>query len=45
MGNFVFGIITGIVVSTIGFSGVARVADRGVDLIKYEARNLPVDRN
>ncbi len=48
MSNFVYGTIFGIVIATIGFTGVARMADRGVDLIKHEARqmdSIPVDRN
>ena len=43
--GYIVAFILGVVISTIGFSGVAQVADRGVDLIKHEARTLPVDRN
>lgn len=32
--NFIVGVIVGIVIATVGFSGIARMADRGVDKIK-----------
>jgi len=32
--NFIVGVIVGIVIATVGFSGVARMADKGVDKIK-----------
>ncbi len=32
--NFIAGVIVGIVIATVGFSGVARMADKGVDKIK-----------
>lgn len=38
--NFLIGIIVGIVVATVGFSGVARWADQGVQVIKQEAKQL-----
>ena len=34
MTNFLVGFILGIVVSTVGFSGIARMADNGVDKVK-----------
>jgi hypothetical protein len=37
MSNFVYGIIFGIVVSTIGFSGVAHVLDKAVNVTKQQA--------
>lgn len=43
--GYIVAFVLGVVVSTIGFSGVAQIADRGVDVIKHEARTLPVDRN
>lgn len=36
--NFIVGVIFGIVVATIGFSGVARVVDKGVDSVKSVAK-------
>ena len=38
--NFLIGIVVGIVVATVGFSGVARWADHGVQVIKQEAKQL-----
>ena len=34
MKNFFFGVIFGIIVATVGFSGIARLADRGVNKVK-----------
>jgi hypothetical protein len=38
--NFLIGVVVGIVVATIGFSGVAKIADRGVEAIKHEAKSI-----
>ena len=32
--NFIAGFIVGIIVATVGFSGIAKMADKGVDKIK-----------
>ena len=37
MKNFVLGTIFGIIVSTIGFAGVAKVLDKSVDVTKQQA--------
>jgi hypothetical protein len=37
MKNFVLGTIFGIIVSTIGFAGVARILDKAVDVTKAQA--------
>lgn len=37
MKNFVLGTIFGIIVSTIGFAGVARVLDKAVNVTKEQA--------
>ncbi len=37
MGKFVTGFILGIVVATVGFSGIARMLDRSVDKVKEVA--------
>jgi hypothetical protein len=37
MKNFVFGTVFGIVVATIGFTGVARMLDKAVDVTKTQA--------
>jgi hypothetical protein len=38
--QFIIGIIFGIVVSTIGFSGVAKVLDKSVDTIKQTSSQV-----
>jgi hypothetical protein len=38
--SHIIAFIMGIVVATVGFSGVARWADQGVQVIKQEARQL-----
>ena len=40
MTNFVVGIVFGIVVATVGFSGIARVADKAVNVTKEQAREI-----
>lgn len=40
MRNLVIGFILGLVVATIGFSGVARLLDRGVETIKSQSKEL-----
>ena len=35
--RFILGVIVGIVIATIGFSGVAKLLDRGVDKVKEVA--------
>ena len=35
--KFFIGFITGIVVATVGFSGIAKMLDRGVDKVKEVA--------
>jgi len=40
MTNLLIGFILGVVVSTIGFSGVAYYADQGVDKIKEVTREV-----
>jgi len=40
MSKFIIGFILGIVVSTIGFSGLARMADRGVDQLKQTSQEV-----
>ena len=37
---FALGIIVGIVLAAIGFSGLFRVLDKGVDLVKVQATKL-----
>ena len=40
MTKFVIGFVFGVVVASVGFTGVARMADHGVDTIKSNAHNL-----
>ena len=40
MKNFVFGTIFGLVIATVGFTGLARMADRAVDATKHQAQEL-----
>ena len=38
--NFVYGFIFGLIVSTVGFSGVARMMDHGIETVKSQAQTL-----
>ena len=38
MGNFIMGVIFGIVISTVGFQGLAQMADRAVGGVKQVAQ-------
>lgn len=40
MRNLVIGFVLGLVVATVGFSGIARIMDRGIDTIKTQSREL-----
>ena len=40
MRTFVYGTIFGIVVATIGFTGIGRIADRGVQTIQEQSKEL-----
>jgi hypothetical protein len=40
MKNLVIGFVLGLVVATVGFAGVARILDHGVDKIKTESKEL-----
>lgn len=40
MRNLLIGFILGLIVATIGFGGVARLLDRGVETIKTQSREL-----
>jgi hypothetical protein len=37
MKSFVFGTIFGLVLATVGFSGIARILDHGVDTVKTKS--------
>jgi|APCry1669189534_1035231.scaffolds.fasta_scaffold15258_3 hypothetical protein len=38
--QFIIGLIFGIIISTIGFGGVAHVADKGVQVIKEQTKEI-----
>jgi len=38
--NFVYGFVFGLIVSTVGFSGVARMMDHGIETVKSQAQTL-----
>jgi hypothetical protein len=38
--QFLIGIVVGIVIATAGFSGVARMLDRGVEAVKTQTEEL-----
>jgi capsular polysaccharide biosynthesis protein len=40
MRNLVIGFVLGIVVATVGFSGVARMLDNGIGAVKTHSREL-----
>jgi hypothetical protein len=40
MSKFVMGTIFGIVLATVGFSGIARMLDKGVDTVKTQTQDL-----
>ena len=40
MTKFMFGFVLGVVVSSIGFTGLARVADRGVEHLKESSKEV-----
>ena len=40
MTKIVIGFVLGVVVATIGFGGVARLLDRGVETVKTQAQDL-----
>jgi capsular polysaccharide biosynthesis protein len=40
MRNLVIGFVLGIVVATVGFSGVARILDNGIGAVKTHSKEL-----
>jgi len=40
MKNVLIGFVLGLVVATVGFSGVARLLDKGVETIKTQSQEL-----
>lgn len=40
MRTFIYGVIVGIVIATVGISGVARIFDKGVATVKAHSQEL-----
>jgi hypothetical protein len=40
MRNLVIGFVLGLVVATVGFGGIARILDNGVETIKHQSKEL-----
>jgi hypothetical protein len=40
MSKFVIGTVFGIVIATVGFGGIARMLDRGVDTVKTQTQEI-----
>jgi len=40
MRNLIIGFVLGVVVATVGFSGVAKMLDHGIDKVKSESKEL-----
>jgi hypothetical protein len=40
MKSFIFGAIFGLILATVGFSGIARMLDHGVEKVKSESKEL-----
>jgi hypothetical protein len=40
MKAFIFGTVFGLILATVGFSGIARMLDRGVDQVKVQSQEL-----
>lgn len=40
MRNLIIGFVLGLIVATVGFGGVARILDRGIDTVKSQSQEL-----
>ena len=40
MRNFVIGTVFGLILATVGFSGIARMLDKGVDTVKTHSQEM-----
>jgi hypothetical protein len=40
MRSFILGTIFGLILATVGFSGIARMLDRGVETVKTQSQEL-----
>ena len=40
MKAFIIGVVFGLVLATVGFSGMARIMDKGVDTVKTQSQEM-----
>ena len=40
MRNFIIGTVFGLILATVGFSGIARMLDKGVDTVKTHSQEM-----
>lgn len=40
MKNFIIGTVFGLVIATVGFGGIAKILDRGVETLKTQSQEL-----
>jgi hypothetical protein len=40
MRSFIFGTIFGLILATVGFSGIARMLDKGVETVKTQSQEM-----
>jgi len=40
MSKFIAGLIFGLILATVGFSGIARMLDKGVDTVKTQSQEM-----
>ena len=40
MRNFILGAVFGLILATVGFQGIARMLDKGVDTIKTQSQEI-----
>jgi hypothetical protein len=40
MKMFVLGTVFGLILATVGFSGIARIMDKGIDTVKIQSQEL-----
>jgi hypothetical protein len=45
MKSFIVGVIVGIIISTVGFSGVTQILDHGVNKVKTASQELANEKN
>ncbi len=40
MKNFIIGTVFGLIIATVGFGGIAKILDRGIETIKAQSQEL-----